>query len=44
MENQDVSFMEGLSSRLSAYSVSADEEVAIPMAKPGPDGDSGESD
>jgi acyl-coenzyme A synthetase/AMP-(fatty) acid ligase len=43
MENQDVSFMEGLSSRLSAYSVSADEDVAIPMAKPSPDGDSGES-
>ena len=43
MENQDVSFMEGLSSRLSAYSVSADEEVAIPPAKPSadaePDGD-----
>ncbi len=43
MENQDVSFMEGLSSRLSAYSVSADEEVAIPAAKPSadaePDGD-----
>lgn len=38
MENQDVSFMEDLSSRLSAYSISADDPV-VPVAKPKEDAD-----
>ena len=42
MEDQDVSFMQDLSSRLSAYSISPDEPVALPPplpAKPDDDAD-----
>jgi len=42
MEEQDVTFMQDLSSRLSAYSVSPDEPVAFPgppPAAPEEDGD-----
>jgi hypothetical protein len=34
MEEQDVTFMQDLSSRLSAYSISPDEPIAIPVPAP----------